>query len=73
MLIEVAEQMERLNADIGALDPALEQTPEVFHCVGVDVSVHVFDRVINDGVLIIGVEPFVGFQFIAEDCRPAST
>src|SRR5437867_3639230 len=33
LFVEVAEQMERLDADVGALDRPLEQGPEVFQAV----------------------------------------
>ena len=35
LFVEVAEQMERLDADVGALDRPLEQRPEVFESVSV--------------------------------------
>ena len=42
LLIQVSEQMKRFNADIGSANPALEQAPEVFQPVGVDVAANVF-------------------------------
>lgn len=48
LFIEVAEQMERFNAHISPLEPTLEQAPEVFNGVGVDVAAHIFNGMIND-------------------------
>jgi hypothetical protein len=36
---------------------------------GMDVAVHVFDRVIDNSVLVVGIESVVGFQFVDEDRR----
>ena len=44
LFVEVAKQMEWLDADIGALQLALEQAPEVFESVGVNLSVNVLSR-----------------------------
>jgi hypothetical protein len=35
------------------VQPALQQAPEVLHGVGVDVSVYVFDAVVDDGVFVV--------------------
>src|SRR5439155_21053144 len=41
LLIKVAEEVERLDADVGAPDRALEQAPEVLQPVHVHVVTHV--------------------------------
>ena len=69
LLIDVFAQVERLDANVGSVQSALEETPEVLHRVGVDVAVSVFDGVVDDGVLIVTFQTIVGFQFIAEDRR----
>src|ERR1022692_676370 len=51
LLIEVAEKVEGLDADVGASDGPLEQAPEVFQPVGVNVAAHVFDRMVNHFML----------------------
>ena len=43
---EIAEQMKRLDTDIGSIDAALEQAPEVFQSVSVNQPVNVLDSVI---------------------------
>ena len=40
-LVEVAEQVEGLNVDVGAVQPALQQRPEVLRAVGVDLPIDV--------------------------------
>jgi len=69
LFVDITEQMERLYADIGAVERSLQETPEVLHPVGVDIAIRVLDSVIDDGVLIVRLKPFVGFQFVAEDGR----
>ena len=48
LLIEVTKQVVRFDAHVGTTDATLEQTPEVFKPVGVDVSVHVLYGVIHN-------------------------
>jgi hypothetical protein len=68
LLVQVSEQVVGLNADVGAVELPLHETPEIFHRVRVDVAVHVFDSVVDDGVLVLRLQAVVGFQFVAEDC-----
>src|SRR5258708_4351309 len=69
LLIDITEQVKRLDADVGSMQAALEQTPEILHRVRVDIPIHVFDRVIDDSVLVIRSQAVIGFQFVAEDGR----
>ena len=71
LLIDVAEQVERLDADIGAVQSALQEAPEVLHTIGVYVLIHVLDRVIDDGMFVFGLQSVVREQFVGED-RSAS-
>src|SRR4051794_10464016 len=48
LLIEVAEQMERFNRNVGALNATLQQAPEVLQPVGVDLPLGVAFGVVND-------------------------
>ena len=41
LFIYIPEQMERLDGDVRPLESALEQRPEVFESVGVNLSVNV--------------------------------
>ena len=66
LFVNVTEEMERLDADVGSMQATLQEAPEVLHRVGVDVSIDVLDCVVNEGVLIVGCKAVIGFQFIAE-------
>jgi hypothetical protein len=51
LLIEIPEQVEGLDGNVGSLQPALEQGPEVLHAVGVDFAAYVLDRMVNHFML----------------------
>jgi hypothetical protein len=53
LFVDVAEQMERLNADIGPVKATLQQAPEVLHGVRVDIAVNVLYRVIDNRMLVV--------------------
>jgi hypothetical protein len=53
LLIEIAEQVEGLDADLGVLDPALQQAPEVLDAVSVHVAPHIGLSMIDDLVRIL--------------------
>ena len=68
LLIQIPEEMERLNADIGAFQLALEQAPEIFESVGVNLSINVAFRMVNDLVLeSLGLESLIGHERIGVD------
>jgi len=66
LFIEVTEKMERFDANVGALQSALQETPEIFESVGMHLAVHVAFRVVNHVVGIIADETFVGLQSVSE-------
>ena len=68
-LIEVAEQVERFYRDVRALEPALEQAPEVLAPVGMDLAVNVRLSVVDDLMHVICAQPVVGLQCIRVDGR----
>ena len=61
--------MERLNADVGSVKPALQERPEILKSVGVNLPVHIGDRVIDDLVGVLLFQPPIGEQFIGVDVR----
>jgi hypothetical protein len=69
LFVDIAKQVEGFHADVGSVQAALQETPEILHTIGVNVAVHILDRVIDNGVLVVGFQPIVGFQFVAEDRR----
>src|ERR1700688_888419 len=69
LFIQVAEQVKRLDADIGSLQSALDQTPKVFESVGVNLSVNVFLGMVNNLVLeSLLLKSHVGHERICIDC-----
>ena len=54
-LVEVAEQVERFDADVGSVQAALQEAPEVFDSVGVDAAVDVLLGVVDGlvGVVVL--------------------
>ena len=68
LLVQISEQVEWFHADIGALQLALEQTPEVFESVGVNLPVNVGLRVVYDLVLeSLMLESLIGHERIGVD------
>jgi hypothetical protein len=53
LFIDVAEQVEGLNANVGSTETALQETPEVFHAVRVNISANVFLSVIDNVVRVL--------------------
>ena len=56
LFIQIPEQMKRFNAHIRSFDTALEQRPEVFQPVSVNVAFRVALRVVNDLVDVFVIE-----------------
>jgi hypothetical protein len=67
LFVQITEQVEGLDADVCAVQPALEQAPEVLHRIGVNVAVDVLNSVIDDGVPIVIGQTIVRKQFVTED------
>ena len=51
LFVQIPEQMELFHARVSSLEAALEQAPEVFESVSVNLSVNVLFGVVNDLVL----------------------
>lgn len=69
LFVEVAEQMEWLDTHISSLNSALEQAPEVFEIVGVNVPVDVGNRMVNNLVRVVCGKIVVRWQRIGEKNR----
>ncbi len=67
LFIQIAEQVKRLDADLGSLQAALQERPEVFDAVSVDVSLDVLFGVIHELVNVILFESGVRCQFVSEE------
>src|SRR5665213_1139572 len=68
LFINVAEQVERFHADIGSLQAAFQETPEVLHAVSVDLPIHVSLSVINDRMGVF-VQTVIGQKLVSVDSR----
>jgi len=67
--VEAAEQMKFFDADVSALESALEQAPEIFESVGVDAAIGIPSRVVNDLVFeSLLAEPTVRHERIGVEC-----
>src|SRR6185437_3127290 len=67
LLIQVAEQVERLDCNVGAVQPTFNEAPEVFHAVGVDLTVNVLGGVINDSAQESVLQPVVARMLVGHD------
>ena len=70
LFVEVTEQMRRVYADIGSAQRPLQQAPEVLNGVGVNLSLHIAHRMVNDMVGEFIAKAAVGRQGIAINGRP---
>ena len=57
LLIQIPEQVKRFDRYVSAVDSALEQAPIVFQPVGVNLSIDVFDGVVDDLMRVVSGGP----------------
>src|ERR1035437_2423995 len=69
LLVQITEKMERLDANVSAINAALQQAPEVFKAVGVDAPVHVLHGMIDNLVRVFTLKSFIGEQGISVESR----
>jgi hypothetical protein len=69
LFIEVAKQVERLDADICSVELPLHQRPEILHCVGVDVTIRVLHGVVDDLMPVIFGQAVIGLQRVSKQRR----
>src|SRR5436309_5253789 len=60
LFVDVPEQVKRLHADIRSVKPALQETPEILHRVGMDIPSHVFNGVVDHRMFVAIFQSFVG-------------
>src|SRR5665213_730210 len=68
LFVHIAVQVERLNRNIRALQSALQERPEVFHPVRVNLTIHVSLCMIDD-LMSVFIKTVIRFQFVAVDGR----
>ncbi len=66
LFVEIAEEMERFNANVGAFQAALQKGPEVLDPVGMHIPAHVLFGVIHELMNVILIESGIGCQFVGE-------
>jgi hypothetical protein len=69
LFVKIPEQVERLDANVGSLQSALEQAPVVLKAVCVDIPIHVRNRMVDDLVSIFGFKIIVGRKFVGKENR----
>src|SRR5580704_13075922 len=69
LFVEIPAEVERFYGDIGALDRALQERPEILDAVGVNVSFDIGDSMIDDVALVI-VQPAIADPLVSVEARP---
>ncbi len=67
---KVRGNVERVNAHVGAFDGALQERPEVFEAVGVNLPLHISDGMVNDAMSVVGFEALVRPERVGMECGP---
>src|SRR5580698_5292898 len=67
LFIHIAEQMKRFDRDIRSAESSLEQAPEVFHALSVNLPVYVLLKVIDELVLVLGGKSEIGIELIGHN------
>ncbi len=71
LFVQIPEQVKLFHAYVGSLESALEQAPEVFQSIGVNLPVNVFFGMVNDLVLeSLFPESLIGHKRIGVDRAP---
>jgi hypothetical protein len=69
LLVQVAEQVERLDGYVGAFDGALQEAPEVLAAIGMHVPVNVALGVVDHVMGVVRVQPGVGQEGVSVESR----
>src|ERR1022692_100244 len=69
LLVNITEQMEGFDRDIGAVQGTFQQAPEILQSVGVNVAVYISHGVVDDLVSVFGLQSKVRLKFAGEDIR----
>ena len=64
LFVEVAIEMKRFHADIGTMQPALYEAPEVLQRVRVDAAMHVFNSMIYHLMVVVAVQSDIRLEFV---------
>ena len=64
LFVQIPKQMEGLYADIGSFDSTLQETPEVFESIRVNLPVNVLSGMVNDSVRVVLCKSSIRWQSI---------
>src|SRR5579863_582046 len=67
--IQVPEQMKRFDRNIGPIDAAFEEAPEILKSIGMYLAANVFNRMVNNLMSVLGLKAIVRPQCIAVERR----
>jgi hypothetical protein len=67
LLVQIPEQVERLDADIGAVDGTLEQAPEVLQAIRVNNAIDVLLSMVDNLVNVVTPQPLIRAKGIRID------
>src|SRR5208282_4458415 len=71
LFIQIAEQMEWLDADIRSLQSALQERPEIFNRIRMYVALNVGFRVIDDFVNVLAIQTVIAKPSVSENVGAA--
>src|SRR5450755_746532 len=58
--------MKRFHSNVGSLQAALQQRPEILKAISVYATVHILNRMVYDLVLKLAVQTFVSAHFVGK-------
>jgi hypothetical protein len=61
LLIKVPEKMKRFDTNVSAVESALQERPEIFHRVGIDIPIRILNGMVDDGMLEVAFSSLSGF------------
>jgi hypothetical protein len=64
LLIDVAEQMEWFNRNVGSIMRPFKETPKVLDSVRLNIATNIFFRVINNALLVLAGHPPIVSRFV---------
>jgi hypothetical protein len=64
LLVQIAEQVEWFDAYVCAIDTALQQAPEIFKAVCMDVAFYILNGMVNYLMRVVASEPVIGQERI---------
>ena len=66
LLVKIPEQVEWFNTHVGSVQATLQQAPEVLHAVSVAPLPDIGFSVVDDFMIVVGLQPVVALEFVGE-------